>query len=104
MTRIIVLLNLKPGKDRTAYEAWARDTDLPTVNGLESVDRFELFESTGVLGGGTPPYDYIEIIDVADMELFGRETATDAMSAIAAQFNEWADPVFIVTRNAGAAA
>lgn len=98
MTRIIVLLNLKPGKSRADYESWARASDLPTVNGLESVDRFELFEATGLLNGAPSPYDYVEIIDVADMELFGKETKTETMARIAAEFRDWATPLFIVTR------
>ncbi|TVV76542.1 REDY-like protein HapK [Sphingomonas solaris] len=104
MTRIIVLLNLKPGKSAADYEKWALTTDLPTVNALDSVDSFTVFQATGVLGGSTSPYQYIEVIDVADMDLFGTETGTDAMGRVAAEFQEWADPIFIVTRKVEAAA
>jgi hypothetical protein len=101
--RIIVLLNLKPGKTRKNYENWAKTTDLPTVNGLNSVTNFSVYEAVGLLGGdGKPPYDYIEIIDVADMAAFGGEVATPAMQRIAAEFQDWADPVFILTRDIGA--
>jgi len=99
LARIVVLVNLKPGMSRSAYEEWARTADLPTVNGLRSVTRFDVFEATGLLGGaGQPPYDYVEVIDIDDMALFGQEVATDAMKTIAAQFQDWADPVFITTR------
>lgn len=102
MTRIIVLVNLKPGKSRTDYEAWARSTDLPIVNALGSVDGFALFETTGLLGSDAkPPYDYIEVIDVNDMDAFGRDVSTEAMGQIAAEFQAWADPVFITTRAVG---
>jgi hypothetical protein len=104
MTRIIVLLNLKPGKSAADYENWALSTDLPTVNGLQSVDGFTLHRATGLLGGGTSPYDYVEVIDVADMELFGREASTEAMGRIAAEFQGWAEPTFIVTEPVGTAA
>ncbi len=50
MTRIIVLLNLKPGKSAADYERWALATDLPTVSALNSVDSFTLFEATIFLG------------------------------------------------------
>jgi len=102
-TRIIVFLNLKPGKSRIDYENWARAFDLPTVNRLQSVERFELFEATGLLNGDPSPYDYIEIIDVADMALFGQETKTETMARIAAEFRDWATPTFIVTRKVGGA-
>lgn len=99
MTRIIVLLNLKPGKSRSDYENWARTTDLPTVNGLASIEKFEVFEATGLLSGGAAPYDYIEILDITDMDAFGAEVATETMKKVAGEFREWADPIFIKTRN-----
>jgi hypothetical protein len=98
MTRIIVLVSLKPGKSAADYEQWALTTDLPTVNALQSVNDFTLFRTTGVLGSeDKPPYDYIEIIDVADMDLFGQEVSTEAMGRIAAEFNDWSTPTFILT-------
>lgn len=100
MTKIVVLLNLKAGKSAADYEQWARNTDLPTVNGLASVSGFQVFQTIGVLGSDAKaPYDYIEIIDVADMDQFGVDTSTDKMAAIAAEFQSWADPIFILTRN-----
>jgi hypothetical protein len=96
--RIIVLFNLKPGQSAADYEAWAKAKDLPTVNGLGSIAGFEVFRSAGLLmGEGKPPYDYIEIIDVADMDKFGAEVSTPTMEAIAAEFGAFADAVFIMT-------
>jgi hypothetical protein len=96
--RLIALFNLKPGIDRAAYEAWARSTDLPTVNALPSINRFEVFRTTGVLGSdAAPPYTYIEILDVADMAQFGADCATDVMTKIAAAFQEMADVTFLTT-------
>ena len=97
-TRIIVLFNLKPGVDRAAYEAWARSTDLPIVNALASVERFTVHAATGLLGSDAPPpYDYVEIIDVADMAQFGEDTTSVTMTRVAGEFQQWADPVFMLT-------
>jgi hypothetical protein len=99
ITRIVVLLKLKPGSSRPDYEAWARSVDLPNVNRLQSVQGFEVFEATGLLGSSdSPPYDYIEVLDVADMARFGQDVASATMQAIAAEFQRWADPVFVTTR------
>lgn len=96
--RIIVLFNLKPGCSEADYEAWAKAKDLPTVNGLASVANFEVFRSAGLLmGDGKPPYGYVEIIDVADMDKFGADVSTPTMQAIAAEFGAFADAVFIMT-------
>jgi hypothetical protein len=98
-SKIIVLFNLKRGVSAADYEAWAKSVDLPTVNGLASVDEFAVLRSTGLLGSDSPaPYAYTEIIDVNDMDRFGAEVDTDKMKAIAASFQKMADaPLFILT-------
>ncbi len=102
MAKIVVLFNLKDGVDATAYENWAKSTDLPTVNALSSVASFEVFKTTGVLGGDAAPYEYIEIIDIADMENFGQQVATETMQKVAAEFQAFADnPIFITTEQLG---
>jgi hypothetical protein len=96
--RIFALFNLKPGVDPDAYAAWARAVDLPTVNALGSIAGFRVFQSTGLLGSDAkPPYAYIEVIDIADMDQFGRDVASEAMQAVAAAFGEMVDVTFITT-------
>lgn len=98
MAHVIVLFNLKEGVDVDAYEAWARERDLPTVNGLPSINSFRVFSASGLLGGGDSPYSYVEILDVADMDGLMQDIGSSAMQAIAAEFQEFADnPTFIVT-------
>ncbi len=101
MNTVIVLFNLKPGASHDDYERWARERDLPTVNALASVDRFEVLRSSGLLvGEGRPPYDYIEIMRIPDMEAFGRDLSAPAVQAGAAEFQQFADnPVFILTQS-----
>ena len=97
--RIIVLFNLKPGTTAADYETWAKTRDLPGVRSLASIDNFQVYRATGLLGStAAPPYAYVEVIDVADMDGFGTDVASDAMQAIAAEFGEFADaPHFILT-------
>jgi len=101
--RIIVLFNLKPGVTATDYEDWARSRDIPGVRSLPSVDDFTVLRTIGVLGGtAKAPFDYVEIIEVADMDGFGTDIATDASQAVAAEFEGFADaPVFMVTEELG---
>ena len=77
--RIIVLFNLKDGVDPAAYEAWARGSDIPAVNALGSVIRFTVHKSLGLFGSGeAAPYQYVEVIDIADMEGFVGDISTAA--------------------------
>ena len=101
--RIIVLFNLNDGVDPAEYEAWARTTDGPIVNGMASVDGFTVHRATGIFGDDSakPPYDYIEVLDVNDMDGFvGAISTEEFQSKIAAQFGEFADnPTFITTED-----
>ena len=98
MAKIVVLFNLKPGVSVADYEKFARETDLPVVNGLASINKFEVLKSTGLLRGGAAPYQYIEIIDVEDLGQLGRDVATEQMQKVASTFRSLADnPQFIVT-------
>jgi hypothetical protein len=99
ITRIVALFNLKPGVEVDDYEAWARAVDLPTVNNLPSVERFEVFKATGVLGADSPaPYDYVEILDIRDMGQFGEDVGAPVMQAVAKDFSGMAETIFMVTK------
>lgn len=102
-TRILALFNLKSGVSIEDYENWAKTVDLPTVNGLGSIEKFEVFKSTGLLGSeDKPPYAYFETIDVADMDAFGTDVATEAMQKIAGEFQAMTeDLVFIMSDRLG---
>jgi hypothetical protein len=99
MTTIVVLFNLKAGKSKSDYEAWAKATDLPTVNSLKSVDSFKVFRANGLLGSAaTSPYQYIEILEINDMDGLFADIGGPVMQKVAAQFQDFADnPIFIVS-------
>lgn len=101
MTTIIVLFNLKAGVARSDYEAWAKSTDLKIVRNLKSIDSFDVFESLSILGSDAkPPYEYVEVLVVNDMNLFGNETSSETMASVAAQFQGLADnPIFMMAKN-----
>jgi hypothetical protein len=99
MSTIIVLFNLKAGTDPAAYEHWARTTDLPIVNTLPSVAGFEVLRTTGLLGGGgSAPYQYIEVLRLSDPAGLMGDISTPTMQRVAAEFQGFADaPIFITT-------
>ena len=100
MAYVVVLFNLRTSTDVVAYESWARTTDLPTVNSLPSVNKFTVLKAQGTFSGESSPYQYIEVIDVADMDQLTKDVSTDLMQEISNQFQEFADnPTFIVSEN-----
>ena len=97
---ILVLFNLKPKRSIADYENWAKTTDLPIVRNLQSVDRFDVFRCTGLLGlNEAAPYAYAEILEINDMEVFNQDVSTELMQSVANQFQTFADsPLFITTK------
>lgn len=100
-TTIVVLFNLAEGIDAGVYEDWAKSTDLPAVRGLGSVEGFEVLRASGLLmSEHEPPYEYVELIRVSDMERFGGEVSTETMQKVAGEFQSFADdPLFILTQS-----
>jgi hypothetical protein len=100
MATIIVLFNLRPGVSPVTYEQWARTTDLPVVNALSSVERFEVLKSTGVLGGGEAPYQYVEILRFSSLDDLFNDIGSETMKRVASEFQTFADgPLFITTES-----
>jgi len=96
---IVVLFNLKADASPQDYEAWAKSTDIPTVKALGSVAGFSVSRVAGLLGSNDPaPYDYVELIEVGDMDAFGVDVASETMQRVAAEFQAFADnPCFLMT-------
>ncbi len=98
MQTIVVLFNLKPGVSAEAYEQWARTTDLPIVNALPSVSGFEVLKTTGLLGGGQAPYQYVELLRFASLDALFGDIGSEQMQKVAGEFQQFADsPLFITT-------
>lgn len=99
MTTIIVLFNLKKNVSQIDYENWAQSTDLPIVRDLGSVENYQIFKSSGLLGSDSPsPIDYIEMISINDRDQFNDDISSEMMTKVAMQFQSFADdPKFIVT-------
>ena len=99
MSTLIVLFNLKNEAKTEDYEAWAQSTDLPVVRGLSSVDSFEVYRSQGLFGSdAAAPYQYVEVIEINDLDTFGGEVSSETMQRVASEFQGFADnPVFMLT-------
>jgi hypothetical protein len=98
-TTLIVLFNLKPGVSVEDYEQFARHTDIPAVKALKSVDDFTVFKTAGLFGSDArPPYQYVELIPINDMDGFLAALPEESIQRVAAQFGEFADnPIFMLT-------
>ena len=99
--RIICLFNLKPGASATDYEAWARGMDIPGVNALSSVYDYTVHRATGLFGSeAKSPYDYVEVIDITNLDHFIADVSDPEFQNIIAGFGQFTDnPMFILTED-----
>lgn len=96
--RIIGLFSLRPGTDREAFEEWSRGRDLPGLRALVSVKDFAVLRATGVLfGDDMPPYEYIEVLDITDVNEFLADVKGDAAGALAREMSAFTDKVTFLT-------
>lgn len=98
MKTLIVLFNLKAGVAAADYEAWATSVDVPTVSRLASVNDFRLLRTSGLLGSDAPaPYQYVETLEVDNLEALFADIGSPTMQKVAAEFATFADaPQFMV--------
>ena len=97
---LIVLFNLRRGVSPTAYEKWARETDIPVAGGLKAVKDFKVYRAEGIFGStAKPPYKYFEILHITGIDALVKDIGKEPrMAAVAAAFQKFADkPTFIVT-------
>lgn len=98
VAKILALFNLKPGTSVDDYENWAKTVDIPTVNGLGSIEKFEVFKTTGLLfSGDNPPYQYFETINILDMDKFSEDARSRTMQKVAAEFQAMVDDLVFIT-------
>ena len=69
---VFFITKLSSEEERDSYEAWVRETDVPTARGLPGVQNYRGVRLEGPVmdGVGRPSYDYIEIIEVSDLETY----------------------------------
>jgi hypothetical protein len=69
MPSVFWFSKLKLGVDPAAYEAWIRHTDYRLAQGLAVIEHYRVHRIVAPMeGGGRLPYDYIEVLQVRDLD------------------------------------
>ena len=96
--KVICLFNLKPGVKEDDYLHWARTLDMPNVRSLASVHAFSVNKVIRRLRSDeTPPYAFIEIIDISSIEEYRAGAGSEEFQRVASMFAQFADdPLFML--------
>ena len=69
--RVFFLNTLREGVDPAQYEDWIRRVDYPVARRQASIERYEVTRLEGMVSGeGAPPYQYLEVIDITDIDAY----------------------------------
>jgi REDY-like protein HapK len=99
MSKIMILYRLKADVTREQYESWTRNTDYPTMRGLQRVESFVNHRAIRhLLDEEKPSVDYIEVFDVPDLAGFlSEDLGGSVVQQIMGEFMQYVEnPEFIV--------
>ena len=69
--RVFFLNRLREGAEPAEYEAWIRRVDYPVARAQGAITSYTVTRIEGMLSGeGDSPYDYLEVIEVTDLESY----------------------------------
>jgi hypothetical protein len=72
-TRVFFLCRLCAGASRDEYEQWVREVDLPTARAIPTMVSYDVVRLDGPFREGEVPYDYVEILEVSDLQVYKRQ-------------------------------
>jgi hypothetical protein len=67
-SRVFFLNRLHATVDRAEYERWVQEVDYPFARALPAINSYEVYRLQGPLRDGEVPYDYIEVVEVTDLD------------------------------------
>ena len=84
-----VITTLKRGVDPAAYERWLREYDYKVAKTLPSIASYKTHRIEGPIHGAeTPGWNYIERIEIRDMEQYQKDLASPAGQELLRQLYE----------------
>lgn len=95
MFTVFWLSKLKPGVAAADYENWVQDFDYEKARELKSVRSYRAYQiREPFLDTGSAPFDYLEVIQVTDLDEYRRELNEHPAAQAIAQ--EWGNYVELV--------
>ena len=76
------------------FENWVRDTDYEAAPYFKSLISFNVFKNSNLEDDN---FDYFEVIQISDLELFEKDMETERFASLVAAFSKMANVVEEIT-------
>lgn len=87
MPVVFFLNKLRPGVKGEDYEKWVRDVDYPTARSLDTIKSYIVARTAATLEGNQSPYDFIERVEITDIDDYRKELGDPKMGDFATQWS-----------------
>jgi hypothetical protein len=78
MAIVFFLNRLRDGVEPAEYEQWVRTVDYPVARALKTINSYVVAKTASTLDGKPSPYDYIERVEVTNIDDYRNELANAA--------------------------
>jgi hypothetical protein len=88
-SRVFIFYKLKPGIDQGAFERRAREVEAPLAARSPAITKYVLTRLDGVVGTeDEAPYDYVEALEVTNLEDYESAVGDDDVAAFIKDWEE----------------
>jgi REDY-like protein HapK len=88
--RVFFLNRLREGVDPAEYEAWIRRVDYPVARAQDAIRSYTVTRIDGTLSGeGESPHDYLEVIEIGDLETYRALASLPAFEQLLAEWSQY---------------
>ena len=87
MPVVFFLNRLRPGVRGDDYERWVREVDYPTARSLRTIRSYVVARTPATLEGQPSPYDYVERVEITDVDDYRAELADPSMADFSRQWS-----------------
>lgn len=74
-SRVFFFNRLNENVAAADYERWVREVDYPTARSIPAIASYEVVRVDGPLRDAGVPYDYIEVVEIADVDAYRADLA-----------------------------
>jgi|SRR5579884_835021 len=86
MPVVFFLNKLRPEAKPEEYERWVREVDYPTARALKTIKSYVVARTPTTLEGQPSPYDYIERVEITNLDDYRQELTAPSMADFSKQW------------------